>query len=310
MSDKDLDQLLDELADDVPEMPADFHARWTAAVAAEAERGDEGESVDENDEKRNGRTVPLFRFGPKTKRGDRPSVSIHWRRLIGVAAVMVFLVGGTLLTRDSFHARMSMPVLESRREDGASDSAAMTVEWETTAALTPVPTATPEMEGALSAQGLMMTNAPTAGPTAIPEMTATAVAAATAWPTESYRGEDLSDVVEEEVELEESFDGGMALAAGQVALESAEVMDDEAADESVREDHAANAMEPEEVPTPEKMEAVGARRMISSVRATESPRSPLVDFLKDMGQFMLFIAPWALVLAAGVLAGWFFTRKK
>ena len=32
----DLDNLLVSLADDVPDMPADFHARWTAAVASEA----------------------------------------------------------------------------------------------------------------------------------------------------------------------------------------------------------------------------------------------------------------------------------
>ena len=32
----DLDNLLASLADDVPDMPADFHAGWTAAVAEEA----------------------------------------------------------------------------------------------------------------------------------------------------------------------------------------------------------------------------------------------------------------------------------
>ena len=68
----DLDRELAALAAEVPEIPADFHHGWVEAVREEA-----AQQVKE------------------TPRG----MARQWRRLAGVAAMMVFLIGGTLLTR-------------------------------------------------------------------------------------------------------------------------------------------------------------------------------------------------------------------
>ena len=68
----DLDRMLAEMAQETPEMPADFHARWTEAVRAEA-----GQAKTE-----------------KKQDGHR-----QWRYILSAAAVFVFLIGGTLLTR-------------------------------------------------------------------------------------------------------------------------------------------------------------------------------------------------------------------
>ena len=38
MNDKELNKALEQLAEEVPPMPADFHDRWMNAVRAEAEK--------------------------------------------------------------------------------------------------------------------------------------------------------------------------------------------------------------------------------------------------------------------------------
>ena len=68
----DLDRMLAEMAQETPEMPADFHARWTEAVRAEA-------GQDNTEKKQDSRR--------------------QWRYILSAAAVFVFLIGGTLLTR-------------------------------------------------------------------------------------------------------------------------------------------------------------------------------------------------------------------
>ena len=79
MNDNELNKALEQLAGDVPPMPADFHDRWMNAVRAEA-----------------GRTVPA-----ETKEtGDRTVFLVRWTRILSVAAAFVFLIGGTLLYRN------------------------------------------------------------------------------------------------------------------------------------------------------------------------------------------------------------------
>ena len=80
----EMDALLAEMAEDAPEMPADFHERWTRAVRAEA-------------------AAPA---GPEQKE-TRPhrGWTVQARRLAGAAAVMIFLIGGTLLSRDSLREK-------------------------------------------------------------------------------------------------------------------------------------------------------------------------------------------------------------
>ena len=68
-----VDRMLEQMAQETPEMPADFHARWTQAIREEA--GDQSRTE-------------------KHREGRR-----QLRYILSAAAVFVFLIGGTLLTR-------------------------------------------------------------------------------------------------------------------------------------------------------------------------------------------------------------------
>ena len=70
-----LDRMLEQMARETPEMPADFHARWTEAIRAEA-----GEA-------------------PRTETGKHREGRKQLRYILSAAAVFIFLIGGTLLTR-------------------------------------------------------------------------------------------------------------------------------------------------------------------------------------------------------------------
>ena len=80
----EMDALLAEMAEDAPEMPADFHERWTRAVRAEA-------------------AAPAGAEQKATR--PRRGWTVQARRLAGAAAVMIFLIGGTLLSRDSLREK-------------------------------------------------------------------------------------------------------------------------------------------------------------------------------------------------------------
>lgn len=67
--DEKLDQALRDLGEDVPPMPQDFHAKWMKQVEEDAME--------------------------KTRK------HIPWPRILSTAAALVFVVGGTLLTKDS-----------------------------------------------------------------------------------------------------------------------------------------------------------------------------------------------------------------
>ena len=66
-----LDQLLAGMAEDVPPMPAGFHDQWMNAVREEAKQAE----------------TPA------------PAPVSQWPKILSVAAVFVFLIGGTLIYR-------------------------------------------------------------------------------------------------------------------------------------------------------------------------------------------------------------------
>ena len=78
-----LRQCMSTLNEEVPDMPENFHAQWTALVKEDAMKQEETRKV-----------APMRR----------------WTRILSVAAALVFVVGGTLLTKDSLSpARPSAP---------------------------------------------------------------------------------------------------------------------------------------------------------------------------------------------------------
>ena len=68
-----LDQLLAGMAEDVPPMPAGFHDQWMNAVREEAKQAEK----------------------------PAPAPVSPWPRILSVAAVFVFLIGGTLIYRST-----------------------------------------------------------------------------------------------------------------------------------------------------------------------------------------------------------------
>ena len=80
LSEEELDRMLAQMAQEAPEMPEDFHARWTNAVRSDETPAAGGaQKQDGTDKRREGRR--------------------QWRYVLSAAAVFVFLIGGTLLTR-------------------------------------------------------------------------------------------------------------------------------------------------------------------------------------------------------------------
>ena len=89
--DPELDDALAAMAEEVPPMPADFHDRWMSAVRAEA-----------------GNTAPAAEEGPR----KAPVSLARWTRILSVAAVFVFLIGGTLIYRNSKKTLSLAPAAE------------------------------------------------------------------------------------------------------------------------------------------------------------------------------------------------------
>ena len=110
-----LDRMLEQMARETPEMPADFHARWTEAIRAEA-----GEA-------------------PRTETGKHREGRRQLRYILSAAAVFIFLIGGTLLTRsmnqtDLVNKPAAVTAAPAEKTDAAvpameeaNDNAAMTV---------------------------------------------------------------------------------------------------------------------------------------------------------------------------------------
>lgn len=80
MNDNELNNALEQLAEEVPPMPADFHDRWMNAVRAEAKK-----------------TAPAA----ETETREKTATLVRWTRMLSIAAVFVFLIGGTILYRNS-----------------------------------------------------------------------------------------------------------------------------------------------------------------------------------------------------------------
>ena len=97
VTDAELDAALAQMAEEAPPMPADFHARWMNAVRAEA-----------------GSTAPAEEPAPK----NTLSV-VRLTRILSIAAVFVFLIGGTLLYRNSKKSLTSSVPLAAEKQENA-----------------------------------------------------------------------------------------------------------------------------------------------------------------------------------------------
>ena len=111
----DVDSLLNRIAAETPNLPEGFHDRWTARLRQEAGEPAGGfrpevctEKIETNEADPAETAETLQReknSGKEKKQTDR---NRQWRRIAGIVAVFAFLIGGTLLTRDSL--RPARPV--------------------------------------------------------------------------------------------------------------------------------------------------------------------------------------------------------
>ena len=84
-TEQELDAELARMSEEVPPMPADFHVRWMNAVRNEQSLRNEAAKTDDTERKARQKTITLTR----------------WTRILSAAAVFVFLIGGTVLYRNS-----------------------------------------------------------------------------------------------------------------------------------------------------------------------------------------------------------------
>ena len=272
-----IDRMLETMAQETPEMPADFHARWTEQIRAEA---------------------------AEARENTRQESRRQWRYILSAAAVFVFLIGGTLLTRNqkkNEKANYAPTVQDSIMENTAGGSAP-------DAAQEPEEAAGAETDGGM----LMMAFEDTAVPATEGE--------------EMGNGTDSAVLMEESAEMYaayeedgEELDGGMydaeameapdmavqapavnmaaesakaiSVAAGS-AMESAEAPEELPAAEPTASPTAAPTALLTEAPAEEKTETQEAEE--------PAEENGFVSFLKDLGIFTL--KTLAVAAAAAALA--------
>ncbi len=291
----DLDAELKQMAAETPEMPGSFHADWVRAVRQEAEKAAEQQET----------------AAPDKRRG----MPAQWKRLLGVAAVFVFLIGGTLLTRGQIRPKgneQTAAVQEAREtapeeaalEETASEGAALQSEAEEVGSNS---LAAPMM-GAPAA-GVSATAMPTPEPTASAANNAfqsAGEAAETAdYEEAAYEEPAPAAVYEEDGEAayEDLAPAAVYQEAGEAAeykgvsaaavpaegdAEDAQVVSDELAAPVM----ASGMTGPEPEPEPEKPEEADS----------------FMDFLRDLGTFTLKALPW--MAGAGILTAAVYLLRK
>ena len=225
-----LDQLLVGMAEDVPPMPADFHDKWMNAIRTEIKQS---------------------------------SPVSQWPKILSIAAVFVFLIGGTLIYRS-----VRKPILP---ENGSVNTAAVTEIIETNnTSMSETTVAGSAMEKAADSAveaDLRMDTASEADFTAVNSAEeAPVIAMDSAWEA-AYEAESME-------EAQEAYDG---------AMEEAEEAETRPAVKMTAKAPAAE-ITPTEVP------------------ATEAPASASVaregvgGFFADMGDFLLTVWPYLLIV--------------
>ena len=257
-NDPELDAVLDQMAEEVPPMPADFHDKWMNAVRAEAKQN--APVVEEKDEK-------------------KPVSIVRWTRILSVAAMFIFLIGGTLLYRNS--KGTLMPAQSAEKQE-----AAVMMEMDAAACEEPeMDMAEEEAEAEADVQwkdaGTMSFSA------SMPMAAASDAAEADSRKAETAVNEApvmaMGAVVEEEAEaVYEASEEPMPVPAATsmpTAEPAAEPAEAEAADE------------PETAEQPGLMEQAG-------------------EFFTDMGDFLLAALPYLAVLAVPAVTALLLGRRK
>lgn len=273
----DPDRLLAELRAETPEMPAGFHASWKRAVGEEMKRAAEQPPAEQ----------------PASRGWGMP-----WRSLAGVAAMMIFLLGGTLLTRGRW-----------TRKPMQAEPAGVQMNAVNLAGKERKAPAAPEAPAAEEAEALM--------DSAAPEAAAAMEAGGSADRNASAAMKAAEPMAPAAMEQEMVMEAEAAVdwAADAAPIGAAEVLEAAGTMKAAESVEAAEAMEASEsVEAAEPMEMAESANAVESAE-TEKPAAekPAAEpgFWEDLGQFILHA--WPVPAAAVVLAGavtWLRKRKK
>lgn len=272
----DPDRLLAELRAETPEMPAGFHASWKRAVGEEMKRAAEQPPAEQ----------------PASRGWGMP-----WRSLAGVAAMMIFLLGGTLLTRGRW-----------TRKPMQAEPAGVQMNAVNLAGKERKAPAAPEAPAAMEAGGSADRNASAAmkaaepmAPAAMEQEMVMEAEAAVDWAA------DAAPIGAAEV-LEAA--GTMKAAESVKAAEAMEASESVEAAEPMEMAESANAAETVNAAKTPETAAVKETGTTAESAETEKPAAE-PGFWEDLGQFILHA--WPVPAAAVVLAGaaaWLRKRKK
>ena len=285
VTDAELDAALAQMAEEVPPMPADFHDRWMNAVRAEA-----------------GSTAPAEEPAPK-----HTLSIVRWTRILSVAAVFVFLIGGTLLYRNSKKSLSSPVSFEAEKQDAVETA----VEPATELAAGAVMETAEEAEEAAAEEPLMMES----------YMQAAAVDGAAGVPADA-EAEDR-EALKAAGAVQNAFTAAPKEAAETDAEEADYAMEAAYEEESAMEAAAYEAAE-EAVPAPTKALTPAPTAAPTASPTVEPTAVPTVEpepeqtgflpaagaFFTDMGDFLLAALPYLLVLAVPAVTALVIRRRK
>ena len=270
--DPELDDALAAMAEEVPPMPADFHDRWMSAVRAEA-----------------GNTAPAAEEGPR----KAPVSLARWTRILSVAAVFVFLIGGTLLYRSSKKTLSSAVMMTESRKTDAAENAALTAG---------------AIMGAAEEEAMDAAAAGEAMGAAVMAESMEAAEEEAAW--EAPDAEEAEAVYDSFLPAagDTAVNSEPALFAAYEAAASVKGADDTAE----RKASAAEKAPATEVPVPAATAApTAAPTEVPTAGPTEVPaEAETGSFFADMGDFLSETWPYLLILAVPAVTASFLRRRK
>ena len=287
VTDAELDAALAQMAEEVPPMPADFHDRWMNAVRAEA-----------------GSTAPAEEPAPK-----HTLSIVRWTRILSVAAVFVFLIGGTLLYRNSKKSLTSSAPLAAKKQENAETVDEPAAEPAVEAAAGAV---MEEAEEAAAEEPLMMES----------YMQAAAVDGAAGVPADA-EAEDR-EALKAAGAVQNAFTAAPKEAAETDAEEADYAMEAAYEEESAMEAAAYEAAEEAAMPAPTKALTPAPTAAPTASPTVEPTAVPTVEpepeqtgflpaagaFFTDMGDFLLAALPYLLVLAVPAVTALVIRRRK
>ena len=285
VTDAELDAALAQMAEEVPPMPADFHARWMNAVRAEV-----GSTASTEEPVR-----------------KQPVSIVRWTRILSVAAVFVFLIGGTLLYRNSKKSlTSSVPFAAEERKAAETvvEPAAGAVTEEAEEAEEAKETEETVVEAPLMAEFYAQDAAAdgAAGAPAKEETEEKQALKAAGAVQNVFAAAPNAEPAAAEIDAEEADYAMDAAFEEEPAME--EAVYDAAAETTMPAPTAMLTPEPTAAPTPEPT-------AVPTVEPEQTGFLPAAGaFFTDMGDFLLAALPYLLVLAVPAVTALVIRRRK